>query len=81
MPGLAKTWQETLIPVVVLGSAQHLTTRPLYIQELDAQGLLCVACGFELGTGVVMVGTPEKYRIRPCAACAEHRYEQQHVSK
>ena len=75
MHGLAKTWQETLIPTVALGSAQHLSSRPLYIQELDAQGLLCVACGFELGTGVVMVGTPESYRIRPCATCAAYKYE------
>ena len=76
MLGLAKTWQETLIPTVALGSAQHLSSRPLYVQELDAQGLLCVACGFELGMGVVAVGTPGSYRIRPCAVCAQYKYEQ-----
>ena len=73
---LAKTWQETMIPVVAIGSAQHLGSRPLYVQELDAQGLLCAACGFELGEGVVLVGTPESYRIRPCSTCALYRYEQ-----
>ena len=75
MHGLVKTWQETLIPVVALGSAQHLGSRPLYVQVLDAQGHLCIACGFELGTGVMAVGTPESYRIRPCVTCATYKYE------
>jgi len=68
------TWRDSLIPVVALGSAQDLRSRPLYIQELDAQGLLCVKCGFPLGTGVILVGTPESYRVRPCATCAEYNY-------
>ena len=71
------TWRDSLIPVVALGSAQDLGSRRLYIQELDAQGLLCPSCGFPLGKGVILVGTPESYRVRPCAACAEHRYDQQ----
>ena len=69
-----RTWRECLIPAVVLGSAQELKSRPLYVQELDAQGLLCAVCGFPLGKGVVLVGTPESSRVRPCAACAEYNY-------
>ena len=72
------TWRDSLIPEVVLGSAQDLGSRRLYIQELDAQGLLCPACGFKLGQGVALVGTPESYRVRPCATCAEYKYDQQH---
>ena len=71
----ARTWRECLISPVVIGSAQDLGSRPLYVQELDAQGLLCAVCGFPLGKGVVLVGTPESNRVRPCATCAQYKYE------
>jgi hypothetical protein len=69
------SWQDRLIPAVAVGSPQHLHSRRLYIQKLDAQGLLCAACGFPLGEGTTVVGSPGNYRLRPCAACAAYRYE------
>ena len=73
-----RTWRECLIPGVVVGSAEDLGSRPLYVQELDAQGLLCAACGHTLGEGVVLVGTCRSYRVRPCAACAAYKYDEEH---